>query len=121
MNGCIFSAADRAETIILTQSSPIAPAPERDATTECQRKIECSAWSVTTMKPTWVSGLPGLLTLIGKSTYHILLIQILGYGMITAYWGTHYAIDSGFGPDVILDMITAWAIFISFGIKAPNF
>jgi hypothetical protein len=56
------------------------------------------------------------ITLIGKSTYHILLIQILGYGMITAYWGTHYAIDTGFGLDVILDMITAWIIFISFGI-----
>ncbi|MHA2390370.1 MAG: acyltransferase family protein [Promethearchaeota archaeon] len=56
------------------------------------------------------------ITLIGKSTYHILLIQILGYGMITAYWGTHYAIDAGFGLDVILDMITAWIIFISFGI-----
>jgi len=56
------------------------------------------------------------ITLIGKSTYHILLIQILGYGMITAYWGTHYVIDVGFGPDIILDMITAWILFISFGI-----
>ncbi len=56
------------------------------------------------------------ITLIGKSTYHILLIQILGYGMITAYWGTHYGIDVGFEPDVILDMITAWILFISFGI-----
>ena len=56
------------------------------------------------------------ITLIGKSTYHILLIQILGYGMITAYWGTHYGIDVGFGPDKIIDMITAWILFISFGI-----
>ena len=56
------------------------------------------------------------ISMIGKSTYHILLIQILGYGMITAFWGTHYAIDVGFGPDKILDMIFAWILFISFGI-----
>ncbi|MBA7636494.1 hypothetical protein ES703_44114 [subsurface metagenome] len=56
------------------------------------------------------------ISMIGKSTYHILLIQILGYGMIFAFWGTHYAIDVGFGPDKILDMIFAWLLFISFGI-----
>ncbi len=56
------------------------------------------------------------ITLISKSTYHILLTQILGYGLITAYWGTHYGIDTGFGPDKILDMIIAWILFISFGI-----
>ena len=52
---------------------------------------------------------------ISKSTYHILLIQILGYGMVYAFWGTHYAIDLGFGPDKIFDLITIWIIFISFG------
>ena len=56
------------------------------------------------------------ISLIGKSTYHILLIQILGFGMIYAYAGTHYAIDVPFTPDEILDLVTAWIIFISFGI-----
>ena len=55
-------------------------------------------------------------TLIGNSTYHILLTQILGYGMIFAYWGTHYAIDASFGLEEILELITVWALFISFGI-----
>ncbi|MFX1570332.1 MAG: acyltransferase family protein [Promethearchaeota archaeon] len=61
-------------------------------------------------------GISRAITLIGKSTYHILLTQILGYGMITAYWGTHYSIFIGFGPEKILDMIIAWILFISFGI-----
>jgi len=56
------------------------------------------------------------ISLIGKSTYHILLTQILGYGMIFAYWGTHYAIDVPFTPDEIFDMVAAWILFISFGI-----
>ncbi|MFW9782612.1 MAG: acyltransferase family protein [Candidatus Heimdallarchaeota archaeon] len=56
------------------------------------------------------------IAVIGKSTYHILLIQILGYGMITAYWGTHYSIDIGSGPYDIVDIIFAWVLFISFGI-----
>ncbi|TET56535.1 MAG: hypothetical protein E3J52_11750 [Promethearchaeota archaeon] len=56
------------------------------------------------------------ISMVGKSTYHILLIQILGYGMIFAFWGSHYGIDVGFGPDKIFDMITAWILFISFGI-----
>lgn len=54
--------------------------------------------------------------LIGKSTYHILLIQILGYGMIYAYWGTHYGVDVPFSPDEILDLVVAWIAFISFGV-----
>ncbi|MFX1348008.1 MAG: acyltransferase family protein [Promethearchaeota archaeon] len=56
------------------------------------------------------------ITLIGKSTYHILLTQILGYGMIFAFWGTHYIIDIGFQPDQALDLIIAWILFISFGV-----
>jgi len=57
-----------------------------------------------------------VITVIGNSTYHILLTQILGYGMIYAYWGTHYAIDASFGLEEILELITVWALFISFGI-----
>jgi hypothetical protein len=56
------------------------------------------------------------ISLIGKSTYHILLIQILGFGMIYALFGTHYSIDVGFKPDDILDLIFAWIVFISFGV-----
>ena len=56
------------------------------------------------------------ISLIGKSTYHILLIQILGYGMITAYWGGHYGIVAGFGAEEILDLVVLWILFISFGI-----
>ncbi|MHA1986858.1 MAG: acyltransferase family protein [Promethearchaeota archaeon] len=54
--------------------------------------------------------------LISKSTYHILLIQILGYGMVYAYWGTHYALDIPFTLDQILDLVVVWIIFVSFGI-----
>jgi hypothetical protein len=54
--------------------------------------------------------------LISKSTYHILLIQILGYGMVYAYWGTHYALDLPFTLDQIFDLVFVWIIFISFGI-----
>ncbi|MHA2181498.1 MAG: acyltransferase family protein [Promethearchaeota archaeon] len=54
---------------------------------------------------------------IGKSTYHILLIQILGYGIVYAFYGTHYAIYSDFGLiDALINLIFAWAIFILFGI-----
>ena len=56
------------------------------------------------------------ISLISKSTYHILLIQILGFGIIYALWGTHYSIDIGFRPDDILDLIFAWIAFIAFGI-----
>jgi hypothetical protein len=45
------------------------------------------------------------ISLIGKSTYHILLTQILGYGMITAWWGTHYGMDVPFNPFDIIDLV----------------
>jgi hypothetical protein len=54
--------------------------------------------------------------LISKSTYHILLIQILGYGMVYAYWGTHYAIDVPFTLDQMIDLFIVWIVFIPFGI-----
>ena len=65
--------------------------------------------------------------LISKSTYHILLTQILGYGMIFAFWGTHYAIDVLVTIpldryetiellEALLNLISAWILFISFGI-----
>jgi len=67
------------------------------------------------------------ISLISRSTYHILLTQILGYGMVTAFWGTHYGIDTLITLpldqfEIIeliessLSLITLWAIFISFGI-----
>jgi len=56
------------------------------------------------------------ISLIGKSTYHILLTQILGYGMITAYWGTHYGMDTPFHPDDIIDLVTLWIAFVWLGI-----
>ncbi len=56
------------------------------------------------------------ISLIGKSTYHILLTQILGYGMITAWWGTHYGMDVPFNPFDLIDLVTLWIIFIGFGI-----
>lgn len=54
---------------------------------------------------------------IGKSTYHILLIQIFGLGLMLPYWGTHYAIYTGFTPDEVLDLLIPWLIFIPVGIK----
>ncbi|MFW9940056.1 MAG: acyltransferase family protein [Candidatus Thorarchaeota archaeon] len=57
-----------------------------------------------------------VISLIGKSTYHILLTQILGYGIIYALRGTHYLIDVGFTFLDALNLIYAWLIFISFGI-----
>jgi len=54
--------------------------------------------------------------LISKSTYHILLIQILGYGMVYAYGGAHDVIDVPFTLDRILDLVVVWITFISFGI-----
>ncbi len=57
-----------------------------------------------------------LISLIGKSTYHILLIQIFGLGMVFAVGGTHYMIDVGFGPDIIIDVIVVYSLFISAGI-----
>ncbi len=56
------------------------------------------------------------ISLIGKSTYHILLIQIFGYGMIYAVFGTHYAIEADFIIIDILNLIIPWIMFISFGI-----
>jgi len=56
------------------------------------------------------------ISLIGKSTYHILLTQILGYGMITAWWGTHYGMDVPFNPFDIIDLVALWIVFIWFGI-----
>ncbi len=53
---------------------------------------------------------------ISNSTYHILLTQILGYAIITAYWGTHYSLEAGFEILEILDLIFAWILFVSFGI-----
>ncbi len=56
------------------------------------------------------------ISLIGKSTYHILLTQILGYGMITAWWGTHYGMAAPFNPFDMIDLVALWIIFIGFGI-----
>ena len=56
------------------------------------------------------------ISLIAKSTYHILLTQILGYGMITAWWGTHYVLTTPFNPYDILDLVVAWILFIWVGI-----
>ncbi|MFX1364186.1 MAG: acyltransferase [Promethearchaeota archaeon] len=57
-----------------------------------------------------------MISLIGKSTYHILLTQILGYGMIVAWSGTHYLINVGFTFFDALLLIYAWIIFIPFGV-----
>ena len=56
------------------------------------------------------------ISLIGRSTYHILLTQILGYGMITAYWGTHYGMDVPFNPLDLIDLAALWLLFIWLGI-----
>ena len=56
------------------------------------------------------------ISLIGKSTYHILLTQILGYGMITAYWGTHYGMYLPFNPFDLIDLAALWLLFIWLGI-----
>lgn len=56
------------------------------------------------------------ISLIGKSTYHILLTQILGYGIIYAFRGTHYLIAEGFTFFDSLNLIYAWILFISFGV-----
>lgn len=57
-----------------------------------------------------------ILSLIGKSTYHILLIQILGFGIMVAYYGTHYMINVGFPLIDLLNLPVVWILFISFGI-----
>ena len=56
------------------------------------------------------------ISLIGKSTFHILLTQILGYGIITAIGGTHYLIDVGFTIFDALLLIFAWITFIPLGV-----
>ena len=56
------------------------------------------------------------ISLIGKATYHILLIQILGYAMITAWWGTHYGMDLPFDPFDLIDLGVLWVINVWFGI-----
>ena len=56
------------------------------------------------------------ISLISKSTYHILLTQILGYAMITMWWGTHYGMALPFNPFDIIDLIVLWIVFIEFGV-----
>jgi hypothetical protein len=56
------------------------------------------------------------ISLISNSTYHILLTQILGYGMITAWWGTHYLMDAPFNPYDLIDLVAVWILFVWFGI-----
>jgi hypothetical protein len=56
------------------------------------------------------------ISLISKATYHILLIQILGYAMMTAWWGTHYGMDVPFDPTDIIDLVVLWIINVWFGI-----
>jgi len=56
------------------------------------------------------------ISLIGKSTYHILLTQILGFGMITAWWGTHYGMDVPFNLLDLIDLAALWLLFIWLGI-----
>ena len=55
-------------------------------------------------------------SLIGKSTYHILLTQILGFGMLEAWWGTHYGIFIPFDPFELIDLAVLWLVFIWLGI-----
>lgn len=56
------------------------------------------------------------ISLIGKSTYHILLTQILGYATMTAWWGTHYGMGMPFDAFDLLDLALLWLLFIWFGI-----
>ena len=56
------------------------------------------------------------ISLISNSTYHILLTQILGYGMITAWWGTHYLMDAPFNPYDLIDLVAVWILFVWFGV-----
>ncbi|MFW9897040.1 MAG: acyltransferase family protein [Candidatus Thorarchaeota archaeon] len=56
------------------------------------------------------------ISLISNSTYHILLTQIFGYGLIFSVRGTHYLIDTGFTFLEVLYLIYGWIIFISFGV-----
>jgi len=56
------------------------------------------------------------ISLIGRSTYHILLTQIFGFGILTAFWGTHYGIYLPFDPFELIDLSALWLLFIWVGI-----
>jgi len=56
------------------------------------------------------------ISLISKSTYHILLTQILGYAMITMFWGNHYGMALPWNWLDIIDLIVLWIVFIEFGV-----
>lgn len=56
------------------------------------------------------------ISLIAKATYYILLIQILGYAMITAWWGPHYGMDVPFDPFDLIDLVVLFVINVWFGI-----
>jgi len=56
------------------------------------------------------------ISLIGKSTYHILLTQILGFGINTAFWGTHYGIFVPFDPFELIDLALLSFVFVWLGI-----
>ncbi|MBY8980977.1 MAG: acyltransferase family protein [Candidatus Lokiarchaeota archaeon] len=56
------------------------------------------------------------ISLIGKSTYHILLTQILGFGINTAFWGTHYGMFVPFDPYDLIDLALLSFVFVWLGI-----
>jgi len=56
------------------------------------------------------------ISLISRSTYHILLTQILGFGMIEAFWGDHYGMYLPFNPFDLIDLAAMWLLFIWVGI-----
>ena len=56
------------------------------------------------------------ISLISRSTYHILLTQILGFGINTAFWGTHYGMYLPFDPYKLIDLALLWFVFIWLGI-----
>jgi len=56
------------------------------------------------------------ISLISKSTYHILLTQMFGYGLIFSMRGTHYLIYTGFTFLDALYLIYGWVIFVPFGV-----
>ena len=56
------------------------------------------------------------ISLISRSTYHILLTQILGFGINTAFWGTHYGMYLPFDPYELIDLALLWFVFIWLGI-----
>ena len=56
------------------------------------------------------------ISLISNSTYHILLTQMFGYGLIFSMIGNHYLIDTGFTFLDALYLIYGWIIFVPFGV-----